>query len=350
MRFIFLVLLCFLVEAWLPINGQNNAGKATRKKDTAQGQQQNTPNADLLRNSPSNVDKPTSKDQKHGQSDASDPYFKALIAPNNLPNVVLAIVGIFGILVAIGTLNWLKHQTIAIRRQADTMEKQAADATTASVLQAEDVKASIAEAVRSATAMEGVATAMATSAKSVQESVTISKDIAATQKLAIELQGRAYLSVFFDSAFYQDVNHVFEVTAVIRNHGNTPAYDVVFKATAQIVPVPVPEDFAYLLPDDSAGASVSLIAPGTTKLIVRAVPGRISDSEVDAVKRGGPPRALAMWGIVNYRDAFNKTRHIKFAFTVYWQPWVAGMEKDRDGNPKPEPQYSRDTSHHNEAD
>jgi len=104
---------------------------------------------------------------------------------------------------------------------------------------------------------------MATSAESVRESVTISKDIATTQKFATELQSRAYLSVFFDSAIYQDVNHVFEATAVIRNHGNTPAYDVVFKATAQIVPVPFPEDFAYPLPDDSAGGSVSLIAPGS---------------------------------------------------------------------------------------
>ncbi|PYT30300.1 MAG: hypothetical protein DMG57_08620 [Acidobacteria bacterium] len=230
------------------------------------------------------------------------------------------------------------------------MERQATEARDSATHQALAVQASIAEATRAAGVMERVAAAMATSAESVRESVTISKDIATTQKFATELQSRAYLSVFFDSAIYQDVNHVFEATAVIRNHGNTPAYDVVFKATAQIVPVPFPEDFAYPLPDDSAGGSVSLIAPGATKLVHRAVAERIPDNEVDTVKRGGPPRSFAMWGIVNYRDAFNKTRHIKFAFTVYWQPWVAGMEKDRDGNLRPEPQYSRDTAHHNEAD
>ena len=243
----------------------------------------------------------------------------------------LVLVGACGTIAAVWTLRQIKRQADLIERQANTMEQQLTDARTASAQQVEDVRASIAEAAKSAKAMEGVAESMASNAESVRHSVAISREIADTQKLAIELQGRAYLSVFFDSAFYQDVNHVFEVTAVIKNHGNTPAYDVVFKATAQIVLIPIPEDFAYPLPDNSAGGSVSLIAPGTTKLVHRALAERIPDNEVDTVKRGGPPMALAMWGIVNYRDAFNKIRHIKFAFTVYWQPGLPEWKKTQMG-------------------
>jgi len=137
---------------------------------------------------------------------------------------------------------------------------------------------------------------------------------------------------------------------VLRNHGNTPAYDVTFRAVAQIVPAPIPEDFPFSLPDDAAGTSVSLIAPNTTKLIARTVSGRIPDDQVESIKRGGPPHCLAMWGVVKYRDTFMKTRQLKFAFIVTWLPWVKGMGIDKDGNALPEQIFSHDTAHHNESD
>jgi hypothetical protein len=57
-----------------------------------------------------------------------------------------------------------------------------------------------------------------------------------------------------------------------------------------------------------------------------------------------------MWGTVKYRDAFDETRHLKFAFIVFWIGWVAGMDKDKDGNPLPEKVMSVDTARHNDAD
>jgi hypothetical protein len=204
------------------------------------------------------------------------------------------------------------------------------------------MQASIAEAVRSSSAMENVAESMATSVK-------ISREIADRQKLVTELQSRAYLHTAFEFAFFQDANHVFEVRASLVNRGNTPAYDVTFRAAAQIVPAPIPDDFAFPLPDESAGASVSLIAPNMTKTIGRAVAGRVPDDQVQGIKLGNPPRCLAMWGIVNYKDAFNEPRHLRFAFVVTWTPWVEGMGKDNEGNPLPEQQFSHDTTHHNDS-
>jgi hypothetical protein len=157
------------------------------------------------------------------------------------------------------------------------------------------------------------------------------------------------LSVFFNTAVFQDANHVFEAQAVIRNHGNTPAYDVTFRAVAQIVPLPLPEEFEFLLPASTAGSSVSLMAPGTTKLINRAVSSRIPDSEVDTIKRGNGQNVLAMWGVVEYRDAFKQPRYTKCAFTINWIPWLAGMDKDKDGNLLPPQIMSYDTARHNEA-
>lgn len=253
---------------------------------------------------------------------------------------LLVLIGGGGVYAAVRTLQAI----------ANLMEQQATEARESAANQMRDVQASIAEATRASKAMEGIAESMALNVESVRESVGISREIADTQKLATKLQSRAYMSAFFNSALFQDANHVFEVQAVLRNHGNTPAYDVTFKAIAQIVPSPLPEDFSFPLPDETAGASASLMAPGTTKLITRLVSSRVPDDQVDAIKLGDPPSCLAMWGVVKYRDAFKEARQIRFAFVVCWIPWLAGMDKDKDGNPLPPRIMSYDTANHNDAD
>jgi hypothetical protein len=256
---------------------------------------------------------------------------------------LLAAIGIGGVVAALLTLR-------AIEKQAGLMETQIQDARNANEASARDVQASIAEAVRSARAMEGVAESMAINAVSVKESVGISREIADMQKLATMLQSRPYLSAGINTAFFQDENHVFEVQAFLRNHGNTPAYDVTFRSVAEIIETPIPDDFAFPLPDEAAGTSVSFMAPGTIKLITRSLPSRVPGDQVDGIKQGNPPRSLVMWGTVKYRDAFAETRQLKFAFTVFWIGWVAGMDKDKDGRPLPEKVMSVDTARHNEAD
>jgi hypothetical protein len=211
----------------------------------------------------------------------------------------LVLIGAGGTYAALRTLK-------AIERQAELMERQANEARSSATQQARDVQASIAEATRASRAMEGIAESMAANVESVRVSLGISREIADMQKLATELHSRAYLSAIFTAAGYQDANHVFEVQAALRNHGNTPAYDVTFRAVAELLPVPIPDDFAFPLPDDTAGPSVSLMAPGITKLITRRVPGKVPDDQVEDIKRGRTPRCLAMWGVVKYRDAFNK--------------------------------------------
>jgi hypothetical protein len=255
----------------------------------------------------------------------------------------LVVIGWRGVVAANRTLR-------AIEKQAGLMETQIEDARKSGENSVRDVQASIAEAIRSAKAMEGVAESMAANASSVKESVRISQDIANMQELATTLHGRAYLSVFLNGAKFQDANHVFEVQAALRNHGNTPAYDVTFRAAVQIIDAPLREDFAFPLPDETAGPSVSLMAPGITKLITRSVLSKVPDEQVEAIKRALPPRCLAMWGVVKYRDAFKEARHLKFAFTVAWIPWVKGMEKDKDGNALAEQIMSYDTARHNDAD
>jgi hypothetical protein len=213
----------------------------------------------------------------------------------------------------------------ATRDSVDLMERQAEEARGSTAQQTRDVQASIAEATRAATAMEGVAESMASNVQSLQESLAISKEIAKTQQLALQTQSRAYISVVFTGASYQDGPDIsFEAQAILRNDGNTPASGVVINAVARIVRSPLPMDFDFPLPDFTEGVgSVSLVTHGVTKLIKRVVPDRAPDAEVVDIKHG-IGRCLAMWGIVTYTDVFGKIHKTKFAFTVNWIRWAEG--------------------------
>jgi hypothetical protein len=57
------------------------------------------------------LDKQTSKYNQGNVTDLPDTYLRALVSPNNLPNVVLAGVGIVGIVVAVCTLRIIGQQT-----------------------------------------------------------------------------------------------------------------------------------------------------------------------------------------------------------------------------------------------
>ncbi|MGA8029333.1 MAG: hypothetical protein WB992_19500 [Bryobacteraceae bacterium] len=357
------ILLAGIPLCWYPLRGQppgigKHSGRNQKKQPTLSApqpeqDQRGTPDSPFvvdIKQRPDAQAKTAEDKRKDDAKEYRDRWAFRLTVIGAVISGLVLLIGAGGVIAAVRTLRAINRQADLIEKQAIIMERQATEARETAVQQARDVQASIAEATRSAGAMERVAESMAVNAESVKESVSISREIATTQKIAMELQSRAYLSVLFSSALYQDANHVFEVEAAIRNHGNTPAYGVVFKSAVQITPMPIPEDFSFPLPDDSAGPSVSLLAPGTTKVFSRAVSARVSEDSVESIKRGGPPQCLAMWGIVNYLDAFNKTRYTKFAFTLYWRPWIPGKDRDEHGDLRDEPVYSRDMLYHNEAD
>jgi hypothetical protein len=235
----------------------------------------------------------------------------------------------------------MKDQLKFAAAQIDQMERISGGQTA-------DMRASITEATRAADAMQTVAASLVQSAAGLSTSIEISREAADRQRLVTELAGRAYLSVLFDDAVYQDDTHIFEAGAIIVNKGSTPAYDVTFKSAAAIVPLPLPDDFAYPFTDANVGTSLSLIAPGLTRVMRRTVDGRVPDDQVETIKRGHG-QCLLMWGRVDYRDAFREARFINFAFTIRWLPWAAGKGLDSAGNPLPERMMSHDTARHNDA-
>lgn len=129
-------------------------------------------------------------------------------------------------------------------RQMDLIRQNAAD-------QSRDMLASVAEASKSAAAMEEVAKHIAISAKAAQDSVTTVKERTAAQM-------RAYLAVVVGNAIYQERDREirFEGKPLIVNAGFTPAYQVRYRAKSAMLPIPLSASFDFTLGEPNPGAAL----------------------------------------------------------------------------------------------
>jgi hypothetical protein len=178
--------------------------------------------------------------------------------------------------------------------------------------QSDDMKRSIAEANRLATAMEKVAKDIAVSTQAAIDSVAAVRERTAQQM-------RAYLCVIIGDGIYQDRPNKlkFEAKPTLINAGHTPAHKVSYTAKAAILPVPLPDDFAFPLPDEAIGGA--LLGPQQNFILSGVVEDYCGDGRVDDIKRGKGD-ALYIWGIVNYEDVFGESHFTKFCQTTFFGP------------------------------
>jgi hypothetical protein len=178
--------------------------------------------------------------------------------------------------------------------------------------QGADMKASIAEAARSAVAMRDVATAVAENAKAASESVAVFKDSSLRQM-------RAYLSFSLLGVVNQDrdTNYHLEVRLSLQNMGNTPAYKVLAVRHADVVSFPLPPNFEFTIPSSTKVESSNILGPHQNFIISAIVDRLISDEDLHAVQYGTGKTLLA-YGAVAYEDAFGIPRHTNFSQAIMW--------------------------------
>lgn len=175
------------------------------------------------------------------------------------------------------------------------------------------------ETRRGATAMAGVATAMAVSAEKAGESVIVSRKVAASQQLFGQTQLRAYVSVLLGPALYQvrGANLRFETSPTLTNTGHTPARNIRWRIQSAILPNPLPDDFRFPIPKHQAGSS---LLPPQQSFEMKSVVAEFIDEDAVEATRYGLGRSLYVWGYVVYEDIFQRTHRTTFAQQVFWQP------------------------------
>ncbi|SRR6266496_1808502 len=162
----------------------------------------------------------------------------------------------------------------------------------------------IGEAARSATAMEDIA-----------------DKIQAGNKAIL----RAYLTVVVGEAIFQERREgqgdlKFEARPNLLNTGNTPARKVHIQIAADVLPVPIPEDFGYPLPEVGPDAKdAGTVGSHQTYTMAATVKNFVPDGEVTSIKEG-TGKVLCVWGRLTYEDIFGEAHFTNFAQSITWFP------------------------------
>ncbi len=212
-----------------------------------------------------------------------------------------------GVLGLIGSLQLAVFglQARRLRQTVRTMSEIAA-------AQTRDMHASIVESSRAAKAMERVA-------DGVGKNVETALAMAQTQRAFWQTQMRAYVSVVIGTALYQERERglKFEGKPLIVNTGHTPAHNIGYRTRAAILPVALPENFPFPLPQEITGAAV--LGPQQNFGIGAAVKEFCRDDIVEIVK-AGLDRALHVWGVITYDDIFGARHQTRFWQIMRWSP------------------------------
>ncbi|MHB8303061.1 MAG: hypothetical protein ACYDC6_09525 [Acidobacteriaceae bacterium] len=135
---------------------------------------------------------------------------------------------------------------------------------------------------------------------------------------------RAYLAVVIGSAIFQERRSEdkggdlkFECRPLLVNTGRTPARNIVFKARAAIMPIPLPKEINLPdVPDDGGGGSI--LGSQQNANMFATVDGFCADKEVNDIKRGIGTKGLYVWGRVTYEDVFGVNHFTRFCQHIYW--------------------------------
>lgn len=163
------------------------------------------------------------------------------------------------------------------------------------------MKASIAEAARSATAMRDVADALM------------------AQRKAVNANLRAYLTLDLGGVVQQnkDTGYRYEVRMILQNVGNTPADKVAYVLQTDLLPVPLPDDFKIVASDPAAGIQTATVGPHQNMFATAIAPRIYSDDEADELKHGSK-KLLYVFGTVTYQDIFGENHYTKICRLILW--------------------------------
>lgn len=192
--------------------------------------------------------------------------------------------------------------TVVLALSTVLLWKETKDLRNFAQQQSEDMKASIAEAARSATAMRDVADALM------------------AQKQAVNANLRAYITLSLAGVVQQnkDTGYRYEVRMNLQNAGNTPANRLGYILQTDLLPVPLPADFKIPTPNLAPADSLTTtVGPHQNSLATAVAPRIYSDEEVDEMKHGSK-KLLYVFGTVMYQDVFGESHYTKICQMIFW--------------------------------
>jgi hypothetical protein len=191
--------------------------------------------------------------------------------------------------------------TVVLALSTVLLWKETKDLRNFAQQQGEDMKAPIAEAARSASAMRDVAEALTAQTKAVNANL------------------RAYITLGLGGVVPQnrDTGYRYEVRMTVQNVGNTPANNVAFNLYTDLLLVPLPADFKIPAFDLAKAGGTTTVGPHQNWFATAVAPRIYSDDEENELKTGSK-KLLYVFGTVTYEDVFGVTRYNKICQLILW--------------------------------
>lgn len=142
-------------------------------------------------------------------------------------------------------------------------------------------------------------------ADAAQKSADAAERTVSTMKDTAERQLRAYLVV--ENA--QIIPNPQRINIIIRNTGQTPAFDVQHWGSASMKAFPLSTTEDFPAPSGLLFMSKNTVGPGITVHKYIVIP---LFSAIDTAELVSGQKAIYVWGDVTYRDAFNVIRHTRY--------------------------------------
>lgn len=130
-------------------------------------------------------------------------------------------------------------------------------------------------------------------------------------------QMRAYVSVDFGQATYQDETWNFGSSPVLTNTGLTPARNVCFSVNADVLEMNLPTNFVFAAGEMNRNDAT--LHPRQTMVIHAGVPKRFELPEVANIMQG-QKRRLFVWGVIKYEDVYGDKWETKFCQNFVFIP------------------------------
>ena len=125
-------------------------------------------------------------------------------------------------------------------------------------------------------------------------------------------QMRAYVAVDVGDATYQDEKLRFAASVTLRNSGYTPAKNITYTITADILDSELSKDFEF----KDYGVKTTndaTLSPRQDFAIRGIVSDRVAEDQVSSIK-AGDGKNLYVWGTVSYEDIFSNHWYTNFCY------------------------------------
>jgi len=159
-----------------------------------------------------------------------------------------------------------------------------------------------------------------TAAGAAERAATATENAVELSRQTAERQLRAYVHIVGKDFLIQGDEHERFVNQFsVVNSGQTPAYKLKIDSVVQVLPRPLPENFAFAFIPEGKNRSMMMVGSGRSVGHDSLADAILSDDQLILIMRADSGVRLYSYGTVRYEDCFGHPRFTNFCYFLQWE-------------------------------